>query len=188
MNMLMRKVEPSPYAGELQTAVDHLADILAPVDLVLSAVDAAREDQRAAAAHLGEAKANCDAVYRRYAQAIAEARTRGLGEPAEVQNARRLLDQAEARRIETRQAFIRAKEKQGAAFFRDVMPQIDQAAPTLLEVVRLLNDAVDPLAKLHSHATMHGLPLPRLLMGTPVLCEATRAMTAILNDATAPSP
>jgi hypothetical protein len=188
MNMLMRKVEPAPYAGELQTAVDQLAKILVPVDLVLSAVDAARDDRRAADAARDKAQSECSVVCRQWRAAIEEARQRHHGDPAEVQNARRSLENAEARCIEARKAFSRTRERQAAAFLRDVMPQIDQAAPVLLEVIRLLNDAMNPLAGLYRYTIDRNLPQPRLLASTPMMREATRILTAAINAATASYP
>src|SRR5436309_282106 len=125
--MMNRKIEPAPYAGELQIAVDKLATILAPVDLVLQHVTTARANRRAADAERDEAQKTYAEVCHRFGSSIVAAQRMGHGQPAEVQAARRSLEQAEARRSETRKAFSRAREKQDSAFFDAIMPQINEA-------------------------------------------------------------
>jgi hypothetical protein len=67
VNMISKKIEPAPFGGELQVAVEALAKVLAPVDLAQGDVDIAREDRRAADSERDQAQENCAALCRRSA-------------------------------------------------------------------------------------------------------------------------
>ena len=188
MNMMNKIIEPAPFGGDLQIAVGRLAGILTPIDLGAGDVSAAQKSGGRLDRARDEAKGIYAAVCRRCGHDIAEANRRGYGEPAEVQTARRSVERAEARSVEARKAFNLAREKQGIAFLREVMPQINEAAPVLLEVIRLLNDLINPLRDLYGYTVSRELPQPRLLMSTPLMLEATRVLTAAINAATAPNP
>jgi hypothetical protein len=58
----------------------------------------------------------------------------------------------------------------------------------MLELIRLLNDAMNPLADLYGYAVSRNLPTPRLVASAPMMREATRILTAAINAATAPNP
>lgn len=174
----MGKIE-APFAGALQTAVDRLPEILAPVDPGAGDVDEARAARRIASGNLKAA----EEAFRNFAQ---QHRV-GPEEHAAVKSARAAVTRAETQMKAAAVNFQRAKDRRHEVFLQETLLQLDEVAPTLLEVIRVLNDAVAPLARLHYHAAIHQLPMPRLLAMVPTLQEATRTVTAIANAATAPA-
>ena len=62
------------------------------------------------------------------------------------------------------------------AFLREVIQQINEAAP-VLEVIRLLNNSINPLRDLYGYTVSRELPGPRLLMLTPLMLEAARVFS-----------
>jgi hypothetical protein len=177
----MRKIEAPPFAGDLQRAVDRLDAILTPTDLASSGHEAACLELKSALAARDVALAQCDTICRKHGAKAGHVDAPPVTTARQALN--RAIDRCEAAKIQVK----RTKQTRDEAFLRDVMPQLTEAAPTLLECVRLMNDAMAPLAKLHGFAFRNQLPLPRLLAVTPPMQEAVRAMTACVNHATEPN-
>jgi len=176
VNFMNQKLKPAPpFAGDLQIAVDRLPQTLVPVDRGGDAVDRARAARRA-----------CDETLREAREVLSKYNGRNVEDLAAV-SARDAVTRAETQRALAVTAYRHAKERRDESFLAAASAQLDEAAPTLLEVARILNDATAPLAALHYHATMNQLPTPRLLAMLPALREATRIMTALANAATEPA-
>jgi hypothetical protein len=177
----MRKTEAPPFAGDLQRAVDRLCAILTPIDLAGSSHEAACFELKESLAARDVASAECDALCRKHGARA------GHTDAPPVAIARQSLTRAIDRCVAARIQVDRTKQKRDEAFLRDAVPQMSEAAPIFLECVRLMNDAMAPLASLYGFALRNQLPMPRLLAVALPMREAVRAMTACVNHATEPS-
>jgi hypothetical protein len=182
--MLVALKKPT-IEDDLQTAVGALGDIFSIDSFknLFAACDQALWDRR-----------EVQAERREYEKALADAlrihgnvADRWGTEPREVKAARSALAQAETRDIAAGARLNAATERRDEQFLKLVMPKIEEAMPTLQEVANLVNQTVTSLSKLYSFAAGRQLPLPRMLMATPTLCDASRSLVACINFASAPA-
>jgi len=176
---------PAVDEDDLRGAVDALGRILStdPLGDIFTASDVARARLRDAGAERKAAEQALADALKRHGRAVDQ----WTEEPREVKAARNELEQARSREAGAAARLGEALERRDAQFFKLVMPQIEQAMPTLLDVADLVNKTVTPLTRLYAFAAGRNLSLPRVLMATPTLCDATRALVAAINFASAPA-
>lgn len=170
---------------DLRSAVEALSRILSTDSLsgIFTASDDARARLRDASGVRQNAEQALADALRRNGQAVDQ----WTAEPQEVQTARSELEQARSREAAAVVGLNDAVKRRDAQFLKLVMPQIEQAMPTLLDVAELLTATATPLSKLYAFAASRNLSLPRMLMATPTLCDASRAFVAVINFASAPA-
>lgn len=176
--LALKKSDAVPFAGDLQFAVDSLREVLSTLDLAeLDApVERALTARRTAVEARGDAERTHADVAKRHAQDISM-----------VRRAESDLRRAESSLEAARAAECKARETRDEIFRQRVMGRIETAVPTLIEVIRLANQAMAPLLGLYGFAASRNASMPRLLMVTPAAAESLRALTAAINFATMPN-
>lgn len=164
--------------SELGERVARLGETLAP--RAPAYPTAQRQALREAKAAVDAAKTRLGEVARRVGS-VAGYAERGKALPKELVEARRTLEDAERDAVKLRDAFAKAKQEREAKFLAAASAQIGEAAPTLVELIRLMNAGFSPLVDLAQFGMMHNLPMPRALGMAMELGEALRRCTAIVN-------
>jgi hypothetical protein len=180
----LKKIETVPFAGDLQFAIDRLRGALSFDDLIeLDApVERAIVERRAAVEMRREAEREVAAAVRRHGQPGKTPE----GEK-EVRATRAALERAELAAKAAAEAETRARRLREEIVLRRIGTKLETAVPTLIEIVRIANQAIGPFASLYGYSVGRQVSLPRLLSVMPSAAEAVRALTAVINFATTPN-
>jgi hypothetical protein len=184
---MLKAIRNDPISEEithdkLDELVDQLDVIFAPPELASSAaVDHARQERRAAARELVEARTaavNAERTESLVANAFGE-----LVPDPQRRAARDRLAQAEKRVAAAAADFEEKKEKESQEFFEAALTAVAQAGPVYVELSSLLHRSIEPLMELFQHSLRHGMRAPRLVAFAPGLYEAKRNFVSIVNQA-----
>lgn len=77
--------------------------------------------------------------------------------------------------------FRQASEAREREFATAVLDKIDEAKPTLVELCRLMETALDPILRLRQFAALNNLPPPTCLHEAAYIAEGINALRRLLN-------
>lgn len=173
----------TPFGGELQVAVEQLAAIMTPPSASKNAKarDAARQRMRDANATKLSAETDFLTACKRHGVRP------GQTPPAEVVELQQRFEDAVKDLDKATKAYVLSISAEGDDYLAAQNAMISTSLPTMIEVVKLLNLAFEPLLALYHHGVTRDLPTMRIVQHSPELVHHARAITAIMNEVSSPA-
>ena len=179
---MLALTKQTPFGGELQVAVEQLAAVMIPPSSKnAKARDAARQRMREANA----TKLSAETDFLTACTRLGVRHGRQL--PPEVIELQRRFDDAVKDLDKATKAYVLSISAEGDDYLAAQNAMIATSLPTLIEVVKLLNLAFEPLFGLHHHGITRDLPTMRIVQRSPELVSYVRAITAIMNEVSSPA-